>query len=184
MIVLWLAVATAGVVRFETKVPVEVREGALPVIQTYGESQIDVPSVAAGAHTYTILRSSGSATIAVEVPEKGTVLVRITDADVSTNAAPAVVSESAAPPKVVIEAKAGQAFAVVLDGERIGAVTHDAPMTLDGLTLGAHTLQLRSPDHLTVWAKGDLQLIAGDIVTLRVAEGYPVEVFGRSDAWR
>jgi hypothetical protein len=48
---------------------------------------------------------------------------------------------------------------------------------------GAPLLELRSVDRPMTWARGDLELIAGDRLVMVLPEGRPLEVFGRAEAW-
>ena len=49
---------------------------------------------------------------------------------------------------------------------------------------GVHALEVRSADNLTVWARGELELTAGQSVVISLEAGRPLDVQGNAGVWR
>ena len=75
---LWLAClsAFAGTVVVSTTVPVEVRLDAVPIVQTFGASDVTLPNIPAGRRVFAVYRDGKAVPIAIDVPE-GDAIVRI-----------------------------------------------------------------------------------------------------------
>ncbi len=95
-----------------------------------------------------------------------------------------VLEASEIKPVVLIKAQAGQRFTVVVDGQPHTVIGGEADLSLTTLTLGPHTVEVRSENNLVIWSHGTLNLIAGDEVLLSLEEGRSVTVRGREDAWQ
>ena len=182
MIVLLAAVAYAGTVLVSTTVPVEVRLDQLPVVQTFGASDVTLPNVEPGRKVFTVYRDGKALPIEVMVPEGDTVVrIRVGADSLETDRPGAVAKEGE--PTVELRAVSGQKFGVVLDGKRTAIVSSHQALKIETLGAGEHTLEVRTPDNLTVWLKGTLDLEKGDELVMTLQEGKMAEVFGRSQAW-
>ena len=175
--------AVAGAVVVESTVATEVTLNQLPIVRTYGPGTVTLPDMAAGEHTFEVFRGGSGAPITVTVPEDGVVRLLIGKDTLTTDGAPAAPSADAAPPHVLLKAHPGQRFGVVIDGKRVAMLHPEQPLRLDSLSVGVHQLELRSADHLTVWARAELQLQPGDELAITVQEGKMPEAFGREGAF-
>ena len=180
-----LAPALAGTLVVETTLATEVSLGGLSVVRTYGPGTVTVPDVEAGVHALTVHREGEAAVLEVRVPAEGRVrlLVSADRLEIAERPAAAVPTEGPAP-AVELRPEPGQRFTVILDGKRVAVMGPSSPLRLEDLGPGEHRLELRTIDNTTVWARGLLVLQPGDEVSLAVAEGKPVQVFGRAEAWQ
>lgn len=182
MLIWCIPAALAGTVKVETTVPVEVRLNTVPVVQTYGAAEIAIPDVPEGKQAFTVFREGKGQPIELDVPAEGTVRLLI-GADTLQTGEPQKTEADDKAPKVEIRAAHGQKFAILIDGKRTAVVGHHAGLELETLAVGEHTLEVRTPDNLTVWLRGTLDLQKGDDLILTLQEGKMVEVFGRDKAW-
>jgi hypothetical protein len=181
MICLLAALAYAGTVLVSTTVPIEVRLDQVPVVETFGASDVTLPNVEAGRKVFTVYRAGKALPIEVMVPEDGVVRIRVGAESLDTDR-PAIVAKEGEP-TLELRAVNGQKFGVVLDGKRTAIVSYHQALKLETLGAGEHTLEVRTPDNLTVWLKGTLDLQKGDELVMTLQEGKMAEVFGRSQAW-
>jgi hypothetical protein len=178
------ATAHAGTVVVQTTVATEVSLDGLPVVRTYGPGTVSLPDIPAGDQRFTVFRDGHGLPVTVAVPETGRVRLMVGQQEITTDTPPPPAASEGPPPVLELRGKAGQRFSVILDGERLAVLGPDRPLRLESVAAGAHTVEFRSPDNLTIWARGSLELRAGDDVALSIAEGRPVEAFGRTDAWQ
>jgi hypothetical protein len=180
---IWLvaAAAYAGTVLVSTTVPVEVRLDSVPIVQTFGASDVTLPNIEAGRKVFTVYRDGKALPIEVMVPEDGVVRIRVGSESLDTDRPTTTVKEGA--PTLELRAANGQKFGVTLDGKRLAVVSYHQAVKIETLGAGEHTLEVRTPDNLTVWVKGTLDLENGDELVLTLQEGRMAEVFGRSQAW-
>jgi hypothetical protein len=176
------ALARGGAVRVEASVATEVLLESVPVVRTYGPGTVTLPELPAGQHSFEVFRGGRAELITVDVPDQGEVRLLIGEAALTTDAAPTA-PDPAVGPRVLLKAVAGQRFGLVIDGKRAGELHPEQPLRLDSLKAGVHKVELRSVDHLTVWARGELDLRAGDDLAITVQEGKLPEAFGRAGAW-
>lgn len=176
--------ARAGDVRVVTATPVEVELNGLPVVRTEAPGEVTLRDVQAGERLFVVKRGDRSERVAVRVPEAGVVRLDIGLTDATTDSPGQAKRPDAGPPMVAISAAAGQRFSVVVDGARVGQATPESPLLLEALGPGEHAVQIRSEDHLTIWARGQLVLEAGDRVELACEEGRMVRATGRDGAWK
>lgn len=175
--------AAAGSVIVEATVATEVMLNQLPIVRTYGAGTVTLPEMAPGEHTFEVFRGGDGAPITVVVPETGVVRLLIGKDSLSTDASPPAAPEGGPAPRVLLKAHAGQRFGVVVDGKRLATLHAEQPLRLDSLKPGSHQLELRSVDHLTVWARAELALQPGDELAITVQEGKMPEAFGREGAY-
>jgi len=176
------ALARGGAVRVEASVATEVLLESVPVVRTYGPGTVTLPELPAGQHSFEVFRGGRAELITVDVPDQGEVRLLIGEAALTTDAAPTA-PDPAVGPRVLLKAVAGQRFGLVIDGKRAGELHPEQPLRLDSLKAGVHKIELRSVDHLTVWARGELDLRAGDDLAITVQEGKLPDAFGRAGAW-
>ena len=174
--------AQAGTVRVETTVATEVRMAGIPIVKTYSAGTVSLPDIAPGLHDFEVYRYGKARSISVEVPETGTVRLMVGEDTLTTDTPPPPASTNA--PEVRMKASAGQRFSILVDGKRSALLHADRPLMFDQLAPGSHTVEVRSIDNLTIWARGTLDLQPGDELELLIAEGRLPEVFGRAEAWR
>ena len=175
--------AFAGTVVFETTVATEVRWEQLRLLQTFGPATVAVPDLPEGTLNFQVYRDGVPVPIEARIPAEGRVRVLIGAKDVSTDSAPPPPPDGAAP-RVQLQAAPGDHFAVVMDGKRLGGLDADHPMLLEALSVGAHQLEVRSPDLTLIWSRGTLELQPGDELVIRANEGRTFEVYGRAGALR
>ena len=157
----------------------------LPVVRTYGPGSVSLPDVAAGPQKLVVYRNGDAQTIEVEVPDQGRVGSSWGGVPGDGSSSGLGDAEAEGPPPVLeLRGAKGQRFSVILDGRRHSVLGPDRPARIEGLDVGPHSIELRSADNLTIWARGTVDLQLGDEVALGIQEGRPVEVFGRADAWQ
>jgi hypothetical protein len=175
--------ARAGDLLLKTTEPVRVELNGVPVARALAAGEITLTDVEPGTLRFEVVRGDGRRQpVDVEMPVAGTVTLSVDAVSASTDS-PAPADEAAGPPQVTIRAAAGQRFLVMLDGEPAGTATDEAPLVLAAPSVGAHALQIRSVDRLTIWARGELELVEGDVIELLVEEGRLVRPSGREGAW-
>ena len=183
MIWLLAAAAYAGTVLVSTTVPVEVRLDQVPVVQTFGASDVTLPNVEAGAQgVHGLPRRARRCRSRSWCPRTTPSCASAWARNRSTRIAPAAVAKEGEP-TLELRAVSGQKFGVVLDGKRTAIVSYHQALKIETLGTGEHTLEVRTPDNLTVWLKGTLDLEKGDELVMTLQEGKMAEVFGRSQAW-
>ncbi len=93
------------------------------------------------------------------------------------------VTTSDAPPPVIIFRPVGeQQFSVILNGTARTPITEDT--VIEHWEPGTHKLEVRSADNLTIWARGELMLSAGQSIVINLDAGRPLDVQGTAGAWR
>jgi hypothetical protein len=158
-----------------------VRLDTVPIVQTFGASDVTLPNVEAGRKVFTVYRDGKAFPIEVMVPDDGVVRIRVGAETLDTDRPTAPVKQG--DPTLELRAFDGQKFGVLLDGKRTAVVSYHQALKIETLGPGEHTLEVRSPDNLTVWLKGTLDLEKGDELVMTLQEGRMAEVFGRSQAW-
>jgi len=178
----FIPIALAGTVEVQTTTAAEIHLNGVEILRTYGPSTALLSEIPTGEQVFVVYRAGEGSPIEVVVPEEGTARIRIGESSLETDQH-AEVAEGP-PPKVSLRSADGQAFTIIIDGHRLGALSPETPMALDMLPIGTHTLEVRSTDMLTVWLRGSLVLQPGDDLRLDISEGRMAEVFGRPEAWQ
>ena len=181
---LWTAPAFAGDVRVVTSVPVEVELNGVPVVRTEAAGEVTLRDVEPGEREFVVQRDDGQERLMVRVPAAGEVRIEVGQGGATTDSPGQAAPEDATPPVVAFRAVSGQRFAVVLGGARVGVASADTPLVIEGLAPGRHEVEIRSEDHLTIWARGSLSLMGGDHVDLSCEEGRMVRASGRDGVWK
>lgn len=115
------------------------------------------------------------------VPASGPLVLRL-EGDMLTTETEAVATTDAPPPVVIFRPVGGQHFSVILGGKMRTSITEET--MIDHWGPGLHTLEVRSADDLTVWARGELKLAAGQSVVVTLESGRPPDVQGPDGVWR
>lgn len=179
-----ISIALGGTVEVQTTTAAEIHLDGVEILRTYGASTSLLPDIEAGTKVFVVYRDGEGMALEVEVPETGTVHLRVGNELLESDHAVVAPELTGPPPVVLLRSADGREFLVVIDGHRLGTLSPEAPMSLDMLPTGDHSLELRSTDLLTVWLRGTLALQPGDDLLLQISEGRMVEVFGRTGAWQ
>lgn len=178
-------VGWAGTVNIETEVPIEVTMKGMPVAKSYSAGTVSLESVEPGQHELQVWRQGKAAAVVVEVPETGAVRLLVGADSLSVVGEDGTALAAGPAPKLTVQVdEAGQRFFLVIDGEPAGLVLAGTPLELGTLAAGPHAIEVRSEDRLTVWARGTLELRAGDAIVMKLHHGRMPEVFGRAGAWK
>ena len=78
----------------------------------------------------------------------------------------------------------GKVGARVRLGERWYTLSPETPLILPELPSQVLPMELRSADGTAIWARGELDLRAGDSLVLVISEGQAPLVIGREGSWR
>ena len=183
-----LHAALAGTIEIQTTLAVDIHLDGLLSAKALGPSTILLDDVLPGPHQVTLYRTGSPHHLTLLVPPDRPARIHVSATEIlvaedDTPEAPALAPEDVIPPVVELRSGDGASFLVRIGDAPAVALTPDAPLRLDALPPGRHTVEITRPDQLVIWARGTLELRSGDQVTLRVAEGRRVEVFGRTDAW-
>lgn len=177
---LMIGAALAGDLVVDAAVPVVVRARGVDLVTVLSAARVRLLDLPAGAQAFELSRDGVTQTLTVQVPAQGAAQITVT-------AGGAVLEPEPAPPTAVpsleLRAPADQRFATVLDGARLLTWDGGHPVALEGLTPGAHSLDLRSPDLQTIWARGTLTLEPVDRLIATLTAGRSLEVVGRSGAF-
>ena len=90
-------------------------------------------------------------------------------------------AKDAPPPVVIFRPIGGQTFSIILGGKTRTTITEDT--IIDHWGPGIHPLEVRSADNLTIWARGELELTAGQSLVINLEAGRPLDVQGAAGAW-
>lgn len=178
----FIPIALGGTVEVQTTTAAEVHLDGVEIFRTYGPSTSLLSDIPAGKQVFVVYRDGDGAPIEVEVPDVGIARIRVGESLLETDQLARPTDGPA--PEVTLRSADGQEFIVIVDGHRLGSLSPESPMSLEGIPTGEHTLELRSPDLLVVWLRGTLSLQPGDDLKLQVSEGRMLEVFGRPGAWQ
>jgi len=183
---LGLGTASAGELVVQTTLAAEVLVDGLRVAQTYSAGTVTVTEIAPGERQVLVFRGGEPAALALDMPEEGTVHLRIGETLLETDhpLGNGQIDPNAAAPTVELRATTGQSFRVIVNDQDIGTLSPDRPLSLAELGAGSHSLQLRSTDRTIIWTRGTLDLQAGDKLVIHAREGRSLEVFGRPEAWK
>lgn len=178
----FMPIALAGSVEVQTTAAAEVHLNGVEILRTYGPSTALLSDIPTGEQIFVVYRAGEGSPIEVMIPEDGIARIRIGESTLETDQQSA--AAEGPPPQVTLRSADGQAFAITVDGHRLGTLSPEEPMSLNMLPVGAHILEVRSTDMLTVWLRGSLVLQPGDELRLDLSEGRMAEVFGRAEAWQ
>jgi len=175
------ASALAGTVRLQTDGPVVVEHGGVVIARADGDGEMALGEFPGGKTTLRFTRSDEptiSATISL--PDARPTTIQVSTTGIFVDGKPVTESNLAAP-VVTFRAEKDQSFSVVIDGT--SRHTLSETLRLDSLSVGAHSVEIRSPDNLVIWVRGTLNLTAGDTIGLHVEEGRMMVADGRDPAW-
>ncbi|MFT5686084.1 MAG: hypothetical protein ACI8RZ_007039 [Myxococcota bacterium] len=178
----FIPIALGGTVEVQTTTPTEIHLDGVEILRTYGPSTALLSDIPAGKQVFMVYRGGDGEPIEIEVPDTGMARIRVGETLLETDQIARPTDGPA--PIVSLRSADGREFIVIIDGHRLGTLSPESPMLLDGIPLGEHTIELRSPDLLVIWLSGSLTLQPGDDLKLQVSEGRMLEVFGRPGAWQ
>ena len=180
--------AFAGPVTLRTDTAVSVERGGVTIGRASGAGILSLGEFPPGETRLRLHRHDRDPLdVQLVIPTTGSVTLELSGDDLLTNlqsaAAPTAVNTTAPPsPVVIFRPLEGQRFTILLaQGVRVHV---DGDTILDQWTAGEHAIEVRSEDHLTVWARGTLRLEPGDHVVVSLETGRAPEVRGPEGAWR
>jgi len=174
--------AQAGRLVVESHVPVEIHVDQIPLVRLYtaGQASVVVPQ---GEHTLSVYRGASPEVLVAGFPAQGDVTLLVGPSSLSLiDPIVAPPHQATEAPVVELRAPSGPGATIIVGSKRLVLVAGQ-PVTLAGLEPGTLPLEVRSVDGSVIWARGELELAAGDHIVLVVPEGRPLEVFGRPEAW-
>lgn len=174
--------AWAGSVSLNTDVALSVERAGVTIARAPGPGVLNLGEFPPGEAQLRLHRATLNPLDATfVVPGTGPLSLRL-DGDMLTTETEAVVTSDAPPPMVIVRPVEGQSFSLILNGQTRTAITEET--VIDHWGPGVHTLEVRSGDNLTVWARGDLTLAAGQSVVIRLEAGRPLDAQGAEGVWR
>lgn len=174
--------STAGTVLFDTDTEASVEHGNTTIARASGPGVIALGEFPTGT-TQLILTPANRPPlrISVAVPESEPVTIELRNGRVQT-AGTTLVVEAIPAPRLGLRSADGERFTVVLNGDTVHTLRNE--IMIDDLTPGRHAVEVRSADRLTIWARGTVDLMAGETVVLGISSGRMVVADGLSTAWR
>lgn len=177
---LLLCSALAGDLVVDASVPMELRDGNKLVARTWAPAHLRLPDLNGGPHLLSISAGGSDRSLTAQMPDVGGLRLVVGTGAPTTEELPPLATQTTT---LELHATAGQQFALILDGKRTALFTGNSPLRLEGLAAGDHTIEVRSDDLLTVWARGRLTLPDKGKVVLNVDRGTPLDVLGPDGAW-
>ena len=172
----------AGAVDLQTDVALSVERAGVTIARASGPGLLSLGEFPAGEAQLRLHRAErGPLDATFVVPAVGPLVLRL-DGDMLTTEVESVVAQDTPLPVVVFRPLSGQQFSVILDKKNRVAITEEK--IIDEWSPGVHAIEVRSADNLTVWARGELKLTAGQSVVITLEEGRPIDVQGAEGVWR
>ena len=173
--------AAAGTVHFETDTAAEVRHRGTTIARASGPGALllgDFPDGAAALE----IRPEGKPIQRFELSVNGDepTTLRLHRGQLSANNQRLQLDELPSP-NLGFRSADGEDFTVIVNGTDAHALS--GTLMLDSLPPGRHRVEVRSADRLIVWARGTVDLMAGETVILGIASGRMVVADGLSSAW-
>ena len=181
LFLLFASDALAGPVRLQTDGPLVVEHGGVVIARADGDGEMSLGAFPSGPTALRFTRPDEptfSATIPVADARPTT--IQVSKTAIFVDGVPVTELEMASP-VVTFQAEKDQVFSVIIDGK--SRHTLSDTLRLDSLSVGSHSVEIRSSDNLLIWVRGTLNLSAGDTVGLYVEEGRMVVADGRDPAW-
>lgn len=173
--------ASAGTVLFETDSSASVTHNGVTIARATGPGILTLGDFSPGSTQLQVVqRNRDPVHFELTVPTDQNVTVRLKNHQLTASNATLNVQELSAP-SLIFRAEPGETFTIVIDGNATHALTEQ--LVVDSLTSGRHRIDIRSADKLTIWARGTVDLMAGEAVVLSVREGRMVEADGLNTAW-
>ena len=173
--------ASAGEVLLRTEESVTIERGGVTIARANGPGELSLGDFPAGPAVLRFSREQGEPLEAtIDVPKTGPLSLRLEGNTLVTEvrSEPLVTGPA---PVIVLRPMADQTFSVIIDGTQRFAVSQEK--AIEGLKIGSHTIEVRSADNLTIWARGRLDLEPGATVVLDIESGRPVRALGNEHAW-
>jgi len=175
-------ISSAGEVLLTTEDSVTIDRGGVTIARATGPGQLSLGDFPPGPSTLRFSREGSEAVEAtIEVPKTGTLSLRLEDDTIVTEATtePLVTGPE---PIVIFRPLADQEFSVIIDNTKRFKVSEEK--MIEGLKTGVHTVEIRSADDLTIWARGRLTLETGATIVLDIESGRPVRALGNEETWK
>ena len=174
--------AWAGSVSLDTDAALSVERAGVTIARAAGPGVLNLGDFPPGETQLRLHRDNLSPLDATfVVPSAGPLVLRL-QGDTLTTGTEALTTQDAPPPLVIFRPLNGQQFSVIVDGKTRTPVTEET--IFDHWRPGVHALEVRSADNLTVWARGELKLTAGQSVVISLEAGRPLDVQGSGGVWR
>jgi len=172
----------AGTVFLDTDTETTVEHANFTIARASGPGVIALGEFPAGTARLLLTPANRPAIpIAFDVPDSEPVTVELRDGRVRS--AGTTLSVDAIPaPRLGLRSADGEHFTVVLNGDTVHTLRNE--IMVDDLTPGRHRVEVRSADRLTIWARGTVDLMAGETVVLGISSGRMVVADGLSTAWQ
>lgn len=173
--------AAAGTVHFETDAAAEVRHRGTTIARASGPGALILGDFADGAtrlEVQPVGRPAQRFELRVDGDEPTTLRLHRGQLSASNQR---VQFEELPPPRLGFRSADGEPFTVVINGTDAHALTDT--LMVDSLNPGRHRIEIRSANRLIVWARGTVDLMAGETVILGVASGRMVVADGLNSAW-
>ena len=174
--------AWAGPVSIHTDVALSIERAGVTIGRAPGPGELSLGDFPPGEAQLRLYRENLSPLDATfVVPASGPLVLRL-EGDMLTTETESVTTKDAPPPIVIFRPVGGQTFSVILGGKTRTAITEET--IIEHWSPGVHTLEVRSADNLTIWARGELELTAGQSLVISLEAGRPLDVQGSTGAWR
>jgi hypothetical protein len=168
--------AQAGTVSLKTDAPLTIERGGVTIARAKGAGELSLGEFPPGD---TVLRITKDG-----MPPMDTTLTVLENRPVhlqfsgdTLRADTFTLTMSDAPLSILVfRPISAQHFSVIIDSQ--APIDFKALYTIDGLKAGPHTVELRSGDRQTIWARGVLNLQAGTTAVVDVEEGRGLRVSG------
>ena len=171
----------AGEVVLDTDSSVSVIRDGATIARASGAGRLSLGDFPAGPHRLEFKQKTGNTVGAtIDVPQSGGLTLRLDGGALYTELGSHTLTERP-PPLVVLRPTSDHQFTVVINGEKRVEVTQETQV--QDLSVGRHTIEVRSLDNLTIWAKGQLHLEPGAAIVLDLEAGRAVKAIGNEDFW-
>ncbi len=174
--------ASAGEVLLTTDSSVEVSRDGVTIGRATGPGQLSLGDFPPGPTSLQFKRDQSILlTSTIDVPKSGTLTLRLDGDLLHTKLGQQALLEPPSP-VVVFRPHIDQQFSVIINQKESFLINNETQ--LDTLDVGTHHIEVRTPDKLTIWAKGALTLRPGDTVVLDIEIGRSVKAIGNENAWK
>jgi hypothetical protein len=181
LFLLFTADAVAVPVQLQTDGPLVVEHGGVVIARADGDGEMALGEFPGGPTALHFTRPDEPTIAAmVPLPDDRPSTIQVSSTAIFVDGVKVKEMELASP-VVTFRAENDQTFSIVIDGTNRHRLSDI--LRLDSLTVGPHSVEIRSADNLLIWVRGTLNLAAGDTVGLHVEEGRMVVADGRNPAW-
>jgi hypothetical protein len=173
--------AAAGTVHFETDASASVTHNGVTIARATGPGMLTLGDFPTGSTQLQVAQNNRDPVhFELTVPRNQDVTVRLQKNTLTASNGVLKVQDLPAP-SLAFRTEPGETFTIVIDGTATHTLTEQ--LVVNSLTPGRHRVDVRSADKLIVWARGTVDLMAGEAVVLSVHEGRMVVADGLNTAW-